>query len=655
MEKPSSNHQFLKPLIPAVDHRFEFELYTIPTTSGWFSWDNIHQIEKTSLPEFFDGTSFTRSPRVYKEYRDFIISKYREDPSRRLTFSEVRKSLVGDVSYLLKVFVFLEKWGLINFGAVSSVNGADECDLGGDGGDGRWKVKVEEGPPHGVRVVAGPNSLKPVSVPVVSGDNGSHVRVGESGCKQRCESGRYEDVKDGCYIICTKCFKNESYGDNKSADDYKFIDHASDNRAPVASWTESETLLLLESVLKHGDDWELVAQNVQTKSKQDCISKLLQLPFGHLMLRSTDNTPANNGKQVPPVPQEIKDTGSQHVEIGNKSQNVEVENKSQHVETENKSRDVETENKSQHVETESKTRDVETENKSGDVETENKSQHVVIENESQHVETENKSQHVETEIKSQQNGDADIEGPPLKRMCIAPVTDSSNPKMDQIGKEDEQVTPSVPITEDIREKDGEVYEFKNRKHLPNISNSLMQQVAHISAMVGPHVTASAAEAAIIAICDENEIPKEIFDSEENGNELSLSAKTFESERTAQDNGLEMDARPSESEKGVIPLPLRMRAASATALGAAAAHAKLLAVQEDREIERLVSSVINTQLKKLQYKMVLLKEAEMMMEKEYSEIVEVEDSLLMERMDVVQKVIDRRKDKMAVKPQEQIIL
>ncbi|XP_021984184.1 SWI/SNF complex subunit SWI3A [Helianthus annuus] len=684
MEKPS-NHQFLKPFIPAVDHRFEFELYTIPTASGWFSWDNIHDIEKTSLPEFFDGTSFTRNPRVYKEYRDFIISKYREDPSRRLTFSEVRKSLVGDVSYLMKVFVFLEKWGLINFGAVKE---GGDCDLGRED-EGRWKVKVEEGPPHGVRVVAGPNSLKPVSVPlgVSGGDSGSHVGVGESGfktpplashsdvyqelielvcasCKQRCESGRYEDAKDGCYIICTKCFKNESYGNNKSADDYKFIDHTSDNRAPVASWTESETLLLLESVLKHGDDWELVAQSVQTKSKQDCISKLLQLPFGHLMLRSTDNTPANNGKQVPPVPQEIKDTGSQHVEIGNKSQNVEAENKSQHVETENKSRDVETEsksqhveteNKSQHVETESKSRDVETENNSRDVETENKSQHVEIENKSQHVETENKSQHVETENKSQQNGDADIEGPPLKRICIAPVTDSSDPKMDQTDKEDEHVTPSVPITEEIREKDGEICEFKNRKHLPNISNSLMQQVAHISAMVGPHVTASAAEAAIIALCDENEIPREIFDSEENANELSLSAKTFESERTAQDNGLEMDARPSESEKGVIPLPLRMRAASATALGAAAAHAKLLAVQEDREIERLVSSVINTQLKKLQYKMVLLKEAEMMMEKEYSEIVEVEDSLLMERMDVVQKVIDRRKDMTTVKPQEQIIL
>ncbi|KAI7755933.1 hypothetical protein M8C21_023304 [Ambrosia artemisiifolia] len=584
-------HQFLKPSLPAVDHRFEFELYTIPTTSSWFSWDNIHDIEKTSLKEFFDASSITRNPRVYKEYRDFIISKYREDPSRRLTFSEVRKSLVGDVSYLLKVFLFLDKWGLINYGAPSpSVDGdgdgdGDECDLVNED-EGKWKVKVEEGPPHGVRVVAVPNSLKPVLLPAgVSGNNGSHVGEGEfkmtplsshsdvyqelielvcANCKKRCESGHYEDVKDGCYMICTKCFKNESYGNNKSADDYKFIDHTSNNRTPVASWTESETLLLLESVLKHGDDWDRVAQNVKTKSKQDCISKLLQLPFGHLMLRSTDNTPASNGKQGPPVPQEIKDTGSQH------------------------------------------------------------------------------------------NGDADIEEPPSKRICIEPVSDSSNPKMEQSDKEDEQVTPSLPFTEEIREKDGQICELKYQKHLPNVGNSVMQQVARISAMVGPHVTASAAEAAIIALCDENEIPKEIFDSEEDGNELPLSTQTLESERTNQGNGLEMDARPTESEKGIIPLPLRMRAASATALGAAAAHAKLLAVKEEREIERLVSSIINTQLKKLQHKMGLLKEVEMIMEKEYNQIVEIEDSLLTERMDVVQKVIDRRKDKTTVKPQEQVI-
>lgn len=47
----------------------------------------------------------------------------------------------------------------------------------------------------------------------------------------------------------------------------------------------------------------------------------------------------------------------------------------------------------------------------------------------------------------------------------------------------------------------------------------------------------------------------------------------------------------------IPLTLRLRAAIATALGAAAAHAKLLADQEDQEIENLMATIIESQVSK----------------------------------------------------------
>lgn len=57
-----------------------------------------------------------------------------------------------------------------------------------------------------------------------------------------------------------------------------------------------------------------------------------------------------------------------------------------------------------------------------------------------------------------------------------------------------------------------------------------------------------------------------------------------------------DQRTS-STKSSIPLTLQMRAATATALGAAAARAKLLADQEDREIENLVATIIEMQVRK----------------------------------------------------------
>lgn len=92
--------------------------------------------------------------------------------------------------------------------------------------------------------------------------------------------------QEGSFIICVKCFKNGNYGENKSAGDFKFIDCIQNSGNHEAAWTEAETLILLESVLKHGDDWDLIAENVKTKTKADCISKLIQLPFGDLMLGS---------------------------------------------------------------------------------------------------------------------------------------------------------------------------------------------------------------------------------------------------------------------------------------------------------------------------------------------------------------------------------
>lgn len=54
------------------------------------------------------------NPHLYVQYRNAVIDLYRQDPSRTLTFTEVREHLQGDVTGMLRVFEFLEKWGIIN-------------------------------------------------------------------------------------------------------------------------------------------------------------------------------------------------------------------------------------------------------------------------------------------------------------------------------------------------------------------------------------------------------------------------------------------------------------------------------------------------------------------------------------------------------------
>ncbi|KAF8390681.1 hypothetical protein HHK36_025208 [Tetracentron sinense] len=543
----------------------QLDLYTIPSHSCWFSWGDIHETEKISLKDFFDGSSISKTPKIYKEYRDFIINKYREEPSRGLTFTEVRKSLIGDVSVIHKVFLFLEKWGLINFIAPLP----DNLTLSPEDEE-RRKVKFEEGAPLGIRVVAVPNSLKVVSLPPTVTDNGEVVENGfrlpplasysdifgdlmrQKGlvcgnCGEDCVSGHYESTK-GKFVLCVKCFKTGNYGENKSLDDFKFndcIDHNGNHGADV--WTDAETLLLLESVQKHGDDWELVAQNVQSKSKLDCISKLIQLPFGELMLGSTNgkgeswNTKSNSNS--------VKQVQSTSVE----PQEPTKRENTRHSYT----------------------------------------------NESELV------------------GGGENQSPPSKRRCLTSLEDAGG--------------------------------------------SLMKQVATLSTMVGPHIAAAAAEAAITALYDENPCAREMFEGKEDNvtNEFGSPTLNNEPERILEVEDFEMRESNTKSEmqkappeENAIPLTLQIRAAIATALGSTAAHAKLLADQEDREIEHLMANIIETQLRKIHCKVKHFEELELIMEKEYTQIEEMKESLIVERIDILQRAfnagVSRWRDHSSVK-------
>lgn len=61
---------------------------------------------------------------VYKEARNYMLNKYREDVSRRLSFTEVRAGLAGDVGGLQRIYSFLDHWGLINYQAGDGVQQA---------------------------------------------------------------------------------------------------------------------------------------------------------------------------------------------------------------------------------------------------------------------------------------------------------------------------------------------------------------------------------------------------------------------------------------------------------------------------------------------------------------------------------------------------
>ena len=79
---------------PLIDHYDEAEMQrqsaanpvVMPSeAAAWFSLDEIHQVEMDALPEFFNGRFPSKTPAVYKEYRNFMILLYRQYPATYLT------------------------------------------------------------------------------------------------------------------------------------------------------------------------------------------------------------------------------------------------------------------------------------------------------------------------------------------------------------------------------------------------------------------------------------------------------------------------------------------------------------------------------------------------------------------------------------------
>jgi SWI/SNF related-matrix-associated actin-dependent regulator of chromatin subfamily C len=87
----------------------------LPSYSTWFDMHAVNSIERKALPEFFNSRNRSKTPAVYKDYRDFMINTYRLNPIEYLTVTACRRNLAGDVCAIMRVHAFLEQWGLINY------------------------------------------------------------------------------------------------------------------------------------------------------------------------------------------------------------------------------------------------------------------------------------------------------------------------------------------------------------------------------------------------------------------------------------------------------------------------------------------------------------------------------------------------------------
>ncbi|XP_017054099.1 SWI/SNF complex subunit SMARCC2 isoform X2 [Drosophila ficusphila] len=247
----------------------------VPSYSAWFDYNSIHVIEKRAMPEFFNSKNKSKTPEIYMAYRNFMIDTYRLNPTEYLTSTACRRNLAGDVCAIMRVHAFLEQWGLINYQI--------DADL----------RPTPMGPPptsHFHILSDTPSGLQAINPQKTQQPSAAKTLLDLDKKPLGKDGGLELGDKSGLAGIKTEALENGAGGGLSSGvsqfglklDQYAKKPAAMRNRTAASmarEWTDQETLLLLEGLEMHKDDWNKVCEHVGSRTQDECILHFLRLPI----------------------------------------------------------------------------------------------------------------------------------------------------------------------------------------------------------------------------------------------------------------------------------------------------------------------------------------------------------------------------------------
>ncbi|KAG9257554.1 SWIRM domain-containing protein [Emericellopsis atlantica] len=317
----------------------------LPSYSTWFDMNAIHEIERKAMAEFFNQRNRSKTPAIYKDYRDFMINTYRLNPVEYLTVTACRRNLAGDVCAIMRVHAFLEQWGLINY----QVDAEQRPSHVGPPFTGHFKIICDT--PRGLQPwqpAADPTLLEgkknqdtdnkaaastankgdlnleigrniyeasAKGTPISKTENKTNgdasavngVSGGEPGtktpiaavhchmCSVDCTRVYYhngaqqgETASKTRYDVCPSCFVEGRLPSNHTSQMYTKEENPQytavlDRDAP---WTDAEILRLLEGLERFDEDWSEIADHVGTRTREECVLQFLQLDIEEKYLDS---------------------------------------------------------------------------------------------------------------------------------------------------------------------------------------------------------------------------------------------------------------------------------------------------------------------------------------------------------------------------------
>ncbi|KAL1896447.1 SWI/SNF and RSC complex subunit Ssr2 [Ceratocystis pirilliformis] len=304
----------------------------IPSYSTWFDMAVIHDIEKKAMSEFFNNRNRSKTPTVYKDYRDFMVNTYRLKPSEYLTVTACRRNLAGDVCAIMRVHAFLEQWGLINYqvdteqrpapvgppftghfriicdtprglqpwqpsadpvvqegkrnrdtDAKAGATAAPKADLSLELSRNIYEANARGsklGKPDGV---AGEESSS-AEAAVEAAAKASTSKVNCNQCGIDCTRVYYHNAQSEANTktrsnVCPSCFLEDRLPSNHDSSQYTRVENPSYTAVPDrdAPWSDVEVLRLLEGLERFDEDWGEISEHVGTRTREECVLQFLQL------------------------------------------------------------------------------------------------------------------------------------------------------------------------------------------------------------------------------------------------------------------------------------------------------------------------------------------------------------------------------------------
>lgn len=246
----------------------------VPSYSAWFDYNSIHVIEKRAMPEFFNSKNKSKTPEIYMAYRNFMIDTYRLNPTEYLTSTACRRNLAGDVCAIMRVHAFLEQWGLINYQIDAELRPTPM------GPPPTSHFHILSDTPSGIQSLNPQKTQQPSAAKSLldldKKPSGGSSKDGKEDSLDKAPVGiKTEPIENGSAAAASGQF-------GLKLDQYAKKPAAMKNRTAASmsrEWTDQETLLLLEGLELHKDDWNKVCEHVGTRTQDECILHFLRLPI----------------------------------------------------------------------------------------------------------------------------------------------------------------------------------------------------------------------------------------------------------------------------------------------------------------------------------------------------------------------------------------